>query len=296
MIVRRQAGDMIQRWEGRWAANLRRYENLECVTLITPWSTPAMRFCTSELKVSPICSALKKRWPTGIILSASGIRAEESPNRAKAPIAKEQAKLKRRGQVGFDWHPILSWKLTDVLALHEAENFPLHPAYTQFGSSRLSCAFCMLARMEDHLAALKQKGNHPSYHRLVALEVASGFSFQQNRWLGDRMPELLAEDTLNQIQLSKEKGRLRREAESAIPKSVLFVKGWPHAMPTVEEAQLLADARTKVCALIGIENRFPTVKSVQDRYGELLREAGKDQSCLPGLAEEESGGDLVLCA
>ena len=97
MIVRRQAGDMIQRWEGRWAANLRRYENLECVTLITPWSTPAMRFCTSELKVSPICSALKKRWPTGIILSASGIRAEESPNRAKAPIAKEQAKLKRRG-------------------------------------------------------------------------------------------------------------------------------------------------------------------------------------------------------
>lgn len=59
LTVRRKAGDMLDRWEGRWRANLSRYQHLESVKLILPWSTPAMRFCTSELKTDVICSALK---------------------------------------------------------------------------------------------------------------------------------------------------------------------------------------------------------------------------------------------
>src|SRR5689334_19829780 len=50
IIVQRKAGDMMDRWESRWESSVRRYTNLETVTLVLPWSTPAMRFCTSELK------------------------------------------------------------------------------------------------------------------------------------------------------------------------------------------------------------------------------------------------------
>src|SRR5208282_2395740 len=59
VVVRRKAGDMIQRWESRLENNLKRYLNLSCVKLILPFSTPALRFCTSEMKVDQICRYLK---------------------------------------------------------------------------------------------------------------------------------------------------------------------------------------------------------------------------------------------
>ena len=62
-VVRREAGGMMERWEGRWENNVRRYADLSCVKLILPWSTPSMRFCTSELESAVIASHLKKRSP-----------------------------------------------------------------------------------------------------------------------------------------------------------------------------------------------------------------------------------------
>jgi hypothetical protein len=38
---------MVERWESRWESSVRRYAALETVTLVLPWSTPSMRFCTS---------------------------------------------------------------------------------------------------------------------------------------------------------------------------------------------------------------------------------------------------------
>ena len=43
IVVRRAAGDMMDRWLKRWSNNLARYVNLNCVKLILPWSTPSMR-------------------------------------------------------------------------------------------------------------------------------------------------------------------------------------------------------------------------------------------------------------
>lgn len=47
VTVRRPAGDMVDRWLSRWAANVERYRTLSCVKLIMPWSSAAARFCTS---------------------------------------------------------------------------------------------------------------------------------------------------------------------------------------------------------------------------------------------------------
>lgn len=107
-VVRRAAGGMIERWQGRWEANLKRYRELHCIQLILPWSTPGMRFCTSELKVDVITSALKQRYPGQVILNASGVRRDESDQRKNTPIAKAQTKLTgvKAGTSGFDWAPL----------------------------------------------------------------------------------------------------------------------------------------------------------------------------------------------
>ena len=127
---------------------------LECVKLILPWSTPSMRFCTSELKVDQITRHLKRKYPGQTILNVTGIRREESTERSKKPVCQPQIKLKgASGTDGLDWHPIIDWKLTDVLDLHDLRDFPLHEAYTKFGSTRVSCVACILATQADHLAA-----------------------------------------------------------------------------------------------------------------------------------------------
>ena len=92
VVVKRDAGGMVERWETRWENNLRRYMNLECIQLILPWSTAAMRFCTSELKSAIIARELVKRYPGEEIISVIGLRREESTNRAKAPATKSQSR------------------------------------------------------------------------------------------------------------------------------------------------------------------------------------------------------------
>jgi 3'-phosphoadenosine 5'-phosphosulfate sulfotransferase (PAPS reductase)/FAD synthetase len=101
IVVRRTAGDMLTRWQQRWKANVLRYRELSCVRLILPWSTPAMRFCTSELKLAPIASALRKRFPHHAILNVSGIRREESSKRSRMPVSETDRRLSRADHQGL---------------------------------------------------------------------------------------------------------------------------------------------------------------------------------------------------
>ncbi len=133
----------------RWHNNCERYAQLQCVKLILPWSTASMRFCTSELKTAIICRELIRRYPQLIILSVSGLRRQESPKRALAPIYAPQVNLTNatHNTSGYDWHPILAWTLDDVLTYRQVHNIPLHEAYTRYGTTRVSCAFCILSSL-----------------------------------------------------------------------------------------------------------------------------------------------------
>src|SRR5690349_10925823 len=86
MVFKRKAGDLMDRWLVRWQHNLERYRQLQCVKMILPWSTPAMRFCTSELKAAVICRDLVERFQHSTILSVVGLRRQESATRAQAPV------------------------------------------------------------------------------------------------------------------------------------------------------------------------------------------------------------------
>lgn len=71
VIVRRERGDLLDRWHQRGTNNVERYASPSCVRLIMPWTSAGLRFCTSELKIAPICRELTRRFPGSQILSVS---------------------------------------------------------------------------------------------------------------------------------------------------------------------------------------------------------------------------------
>jgi len=272
IVVRRAAGDMMDRWLTRWDNNVERYAALSCVKLILPWSTPSMRFCTSELKTAIICRELIRRFPGKTTVSASGIRRQESSKRAKAPIAKPQAKLTSTTHktAGIDWHPIIEWSHPDVFAFLKSHAFELHEAYTKFGMSRVSCMYCIMSNEADLAASTTCPDNHATYREMVELEAASTFGFQ-GKWLADVAPALLSDDQRAHVEASKRAAVVREEAEARIPDHLLYEKGWPNVMPTYEEAVMLADVRKSVAAAVGLTIEYTDPDAIIARYAELMR-------------------------
>lgn len=123
---------MMDRWQGRWQNNVGRYADLSCVKMILPWSTPSMTFCI-ELKAAVISSALKKRYPGQHIVNVAGIRREESDNRAKAPVAKEDPRLKRKGLEGYTWNAVIEFSLDPLLGAIASSGLNLREGYSKYG-------------------------------------------------------------------------------------------------------------------------------------------------------------------
>src|SRR5690606_3721364 len=121
------------------------------------------------------------------------------------------------------WHPLVEWSTADVFAGHDAYGLPLHEAYRRYGSSRLSCAFCVLASAADLGAAASAQGNRDLYRHLVAIEADSTFSFQPARWLADVAPHLLSDALARQIADAKRAASERRALEGGMPAELRFV-------------------------------------------------------------------------
>lgn len=284
MVVSRKAGDMLSRWEGRWANNVARYADLQCVKLILPWSTPSMRFCTSELKVDVITAALKKRYPGQEIVNVAGIRRQESAARSKMPVSAPMAKLSRKGIIGLSWNPIIEWDLSQVFRTIAGAGLTLHEAYTRYGASRVSCAFCIMSAAADLAAAASCADNHDLYVRMVELEAVSTFAFQGNRWLADVAPSLLPAEIREHIELAKVAATERQAMEAMLPGHLLYTAGWPTSVPTHAEASLIARVRRRVSSLVGIDARHVTPDAVSARYADLLARRGQREGGAVGSA------------
>ncbi|MCI0393252.1 MAG: phosphoadenosine phosphosulfate reductase family protein [Acidobacteria bacterium] len=270
IVVRRKQGGMIERWEQRWRDNVARYVSLSCVTLITPWSSAGMRFCTSELKVAPITRELAIRFHGRQIINCVGIRREESTKRATKPISQVNKKLMRAGGLGGrDYHPIIDWPVEEVWLEHRRSSFAEHPGYYVNGNTRISCSVCVLSGLHDLQASLKDERNHDSYRRVVDLEITSAFSFQPSRWLGDVRPDLLSQQQVEDVEAAKEIAQRRREVEARIPKEMRFVDGWPTFVPSIKQCSLLAEVRVEIGFLTGLPAKFADAQAVRARYEEL---------------------------
>lgn len=275
LVVRRPAGDMMDRWKSRWKANLKRYADLSCVKLILPWSTPSLRFCTSELKIDPLTRELKKRFPNHDIVNVAGIRRQESTTRAKMPVSAPQEKLKRKrsGKVGVTWNAIIEFTIDDVFASIAQAGLRLHEAYVRYGVSRVSCVFCIMSCQADLRASSACEDNADVYCEMVQLEADSTFAFQGQHWLADTAPQLLSADLQQAVSVAKNKAVRRVEIESQIPPHLLYTKGWPTAVPSDEDADILARVRQEMAGLFGIDLAYTTRESIQQRYAELIAAA-----------------------
>lgn len=272
VTIRREAGDMVDRWLTRWQRNVERYTQLQCVKLILPWSTASMRFCTSELKTTLITRYLTNRFGGTQILSVTGIRRQESSKRAQKPVAKANSGLTRRtrGTSGMDWHPVIDWIESDVWGLHHREKLPIHEAYSRYGSSRVSCCNCVLASEADLMASALCPDNLAVRSELVDLEITSSFSFHPDRWLADLRPDLLTPEQQTGLATAKRIARERKRLEAKIPVHLLFSEGWPDCIPMPEEARLLADVRREIGTLMGFSMQFTQAEDMLNRYEHLL--------------------------
>jgi 3'-phosphoadenosine 5'-phosphosulfate sulfotransferase (PAPS reductase)/FAD synthetase len=292
VVVKRQAGDLMDRWLVRWRNNCERYAQLQCVKLILPWSTVSMRFCTSELKTTIICRDLVERYPGQTILSVVGLRRQESATRAHAPVYAPQARLTSAtyGTNGYNWHPLLAWTLEDVLTYHHIHNIPLHEAYMRYGTTRVSCAFCILSSLHDLVQSARCPDNYDIYRELVELETVSTFSFQEGRWLGDIALHLLSEEALFGLREAKRRASLREQVETRIPKHLLYTKGWPRMMPTPSEARLLSDVRKSVAEVMELSIHYTEPEAIEHRYAELMATntlRGKAQPIVNSFIQQE---------
>ncbi len=216
-----------------------------------------------------------RRFPGSNVISVSGIRREESSSRAKAEIAEAQPRLYsvRAKTCGIDWRPILNWAKAEVLHYLSAKQFALHEAYTVYFSSRVSCAFCILSSHSDLVASSDCEANAEVYRELVRLESESTFAFRATRWLSDVAPHLLSAEQRDVAREAKQRGSRREAAEARIPGALLYTKGWPTRIPTVDEAELLAEVRQTVAKIVGLSIDFTDAHGIRSRYAELVSAA-----------------------
>lgn len=142
----------------------------------------ARRYCTSDHKrdqVGKLITRLhresgKKEFK---VLSAMGIRADESTARAKKTPFQKDARSSTQSRHVDIWFPIFDWSEKDVWARIEASGVEHHEAY-DLGMSRLSCVFCVFAKKCD--LQIAAKANPELLDEYIATEEKIGHSFKKN--------------------------------------------------------------------------------------------------------------------
>ena len=166
-IVQRTKGDLFDRIEAR-ADQL-------AGTGKPPWPSAAMRYCTSDLKRTPINGFLRSLGD--LVVSVEGVRADESAARAKKPavqvrgsitgqafrqdptdpkspfVSPEDALVRladgASGRLAFDWRPVLAYAEADV--------------WSELGTSAADLGRRRQAYGDDPEAALAGWPGHPAY-------------------------------------------------------------------------------------------------------------------------------------
>ena len=271
VVVRRKAGDLVDRWERRFELGLDRYIDLRTYHLTGPWSSASNRFCTAELKTQVILPELLRQWKGTEILSIVGIRRQESLKRRLAPISKREGKpwVRAGGGCITTWHPGVDIREDEVFTYLEREALPVAEPY-RLGSTRFGCAFCVLGSENDLTVSARAPGNLGLLHHLVDIEAQSTFSFQQQRWLGDIAPDLIRPALWADLERGKVRAAERRNLEERLPANLRYVKGWPQRIPTLAEASVILSTRSAILAVHGKTSPYNTPALVRDRIAELF--------------------------
>jgi DNA sulfur modification protein DndC len=147
------------------------------------WPTPQIRNCTSDLKRGPIEREIRRYLKAnpqfgGQVINCMGMRAQESPARAKRPALTYSARNSKAGRVWWDWLPIHNLSTEEVFETIQAAGQKPHPAY-ELGMSRLSCRFCILASQSD--LKISAQANPDLYRKYVETEIRLGHTMNMSK-------------------------------------------------------------------------------------------------------------------
>lgn len=155
----------------------RRFENRPEVP---SWPSASHRQCTSDLKRGPIQREVRRYAKANgykFIVNCLGLRAQESPGRAKR---KEFSQMGISNSVNtwFEWLPVHEMLTVDVFAtIADAGQTP-HFAYAE-GNDRLSCVFCIMANKGDLRNGRKHRPD--LFAEYVAAEQRTGYTMHMSR-------------------------------------------------------------------------------------------------------------------
>ena len=161
---------------------------LDLVRARGKWYSPKIRFCTSEMKRTPIDTLIRRLHRERAIpgkrfrvLNCIGERAEESSRRAKKPpfACNTRITTKRTRDV-YDWRPLHRWRESEVWRDITHSGVPYHHAY-DLGFGRLACVLCVFAPRD----ALILAGIHNPelLKEYVSIEAEINHTFQYKRSL-----------------------------------------------------------------------------------------------------------------
>lgn len=156
------------------------------------WPSSKARYCTSDHKrgqvarvITFLVNELGLKRPARV-LNCMGMRAQESPARAKKlPLERDVRASNGRRTVDI-WLPIHHWTETEVWDSIRASGVPHHWAYDA-GMPRLSCCFCVLASKSALVRAAQLLPDLAAEYRRVEMKIGHRFRMDVS------MGELIAE-------------------------------------------------------------------------------------------------------
>jgi 3'-phosphoadenosine 5'-phosphosulfate sulfotransferase (PAPS reductase)/FAD synthetase len=116
------------------------------------------------------------------ILNCLGLRAEESPARAKKVPFRFDQQASNGKRAVFTWLPLHDWTTAQVWERIRQAGLESHPAYV-LGMPRLSCVFCIFS--PRNALVLAGKHNPGLLKEYVAVEKEIGHRFRADLSLAD---------------------------------------------------------------------------------------------------------------
>ncbi len=155
----------------------RRFENRPEVP---SWPSSSTRQCTSDLKRGPIQREVRryaKAHGFKLVVNCLGLRAEESPGRAKRAVFSKMS-ISNSVLTWFEWLPVHDWKVPQVFGGIALAGQQPHYAYS-LGNDRLSCVFCIMASKND--LRVGGKASPELLDQYDALEKKTGYTMHMSR-------------------------------------------------------------------------------------------------------------------
>jgi 3'-phosphoadenosine 5'-phosphosulfate sulfotransferase (PAPS reductase)/FAD synthetase len=147
---------------------------------VPSWPSASTRQCTSDLKRGPIQREVRRYAKANgfkFIVNCLGLRAQESPGRAKRQEFSQMG-ISNSVNTWYEWLPVHDLSTDQIFNIIKQAGQQPHHAYA-LGNSRLSCVFCILANKGDLSNGAKHRPD--LLQQYDALEKRTGYTMHMSR-------------------------------------------------------------------------------------------------------------------